>query len=465
LYMGLLATVFMIWAALSFRDRLSRFWLLWFLAGIFFGLGEYNPAYRWFYESVPFFKLFRYPEKFFFLSAFALVFMAARGIEEFGAGPPACSGQRRGIWIAMGLVGAGIVAVAVGGQASRLWTPALVWLMFAVIAIAYSRALLNGHATRILIVLILAADLLVNGIQLLPLIDRKFYEEPPLPMERIVSDAGPFRVFSGALTSPEPLATKNRFPDAPTHLFRHLAVKERVYPNLASIFGLEFPDGLTGLRLRDPVMWSSILSHSPPEKRMRILKRSNVRFWVTPEFAEPPAPDLPLGISRVETIGDALPRAFWVPRARLGREPLLVNTYFSESFDPRAEVLVGEPVAPVPGGDSSGRVVRLAYAPNRVTVETEQNGFGFLVLLDRYDPGWSAEVDGEPARTLRANHFFRAVPLPAGHHVVEWRYVPLGYPAGLFISLMTFVLIFLLSVIGDFRKRCFSSGTGKGSPA
>lgn len=46
-----------------------------------------------------------------------------------------------------------------------------------------------------------------------------------------------------------------------------------------------------------------------------------------------------------------------------------------------------------------------------------------LLLNDAYFPGWTAEIDGQPAPLYRADVMFRAVVVPPGHHslVVEYR--------------------------------------------
>ena len=43
---------------------------------------------------------------------------------------------------------------------------------------------------------------------------------------------------------------------------------------------------------------------------------------------------------------------------------------------------------------------------------------------DIYYPGWVAEVDGRPARVLRANVLFRGVEVSEGRHVVVFRFEP-----------------------------------------
>jgi uncharacterized membrane protein YfhO len=51
---------------------------------------------------------------------------------------------------------------------------------------------------------------------------------------------------------------------------------------------------------------------------------------------------------------------------------------------------------------------------------------GYLVLNDPYHPWWRASVDGRDAPILRANVLFRAVPVPAGRHRVEFAFEPLS---------------------------------------
>jgi uncharacterized membrane protein YfhO len=70
-------------------------------------------------------------------------------------------------------------------------------------------------------------------------------------------------------------------------------------------------------------------------------------------------------------------------------------------------------------------------AADRVRLEVELGKPGYAVLVDSYDPGWRATVDGARAEVLRANVAFRAVAVPAGKHVVELRYRPRSISIGL----------------------------------
>jgi len=68
----------------------------------------------------------------------------------------------------------------------------------------------------------------------------------------------------------------------------------------------------------------------------------------------------------------------------------------------------------------------VAYENTRVRIDAEvPAGGGWVELNDVWHPYWFATVDGEDAPVLRANVLFRAVEVPAGHHVVEFRFDPL----------------------------------------
>ena len=86
-------------------------------------------------------------------------------------------------------------------------------------------------------------------------------------------------------------------------------------------------------------------------------------------------------------------------------------------------------------------VQEIAYRPNHVTVKTRQTGNGFLVLMDSYFPGWTVTVDGEERPILQANHFYRAVQLGPGSHVLEFEYYPEGFNTGLVISFVTLLVL------------------------
>jgi uncharacterized membrane protein YfhO len=71
-----------------------------------------------------------------------------------------------------------------------------------------------------------------------------------------------------------------------------------------------------------------------------------------------------------------------------------------------------------------------------VVVEVESDRNGWLVLSDRYYPGWRADINGKPARIERANVVVRAVAVPPGRHIVTFRFASTPLRAGAAISLL-----------------------------
>ena len=79
--MGLLGLVFVFLGFCFRREKAVGFWLVVFLFGIFLAFGKHNPFYPIVYYGVPFLDLFRYPEKYIYISSFAAVFLTGYGLE------------------------------------------------------------------------------------------------------------------------------------------------------------------------------------------------------------------------------------------------------------------------------------------------------------------------------------------------------------------------------------------------
>jgi uncharacterized membrane protein YfhO len=99
---------------------------------------------------------------------------------------------------------------------------------------------------------------------------------------------------------------------------------------------------------------------------------------------------------------------------------------------------------------AAAKVVR--YEHQAVTIQASLNDSGILVLADAYYPGWKAYVDGKEVSIMRANHFFRALVLSEGNHLVEFKYDPLSFKIGLIISLATIVTLASIPLVVHLRN-------------
>jgi Bacterial membrane protein YfhO len=109
----------------------------------------------------------------------------------------------------------------------------------------------------------------------------------------------------------------------------------------------------------------------------------------------------------------------------------------SEEFAPPGEAVV-ECTHPLPVASPEvtylGQAAIVAYRPERVEVEAVATADALLVLNDAFYPGWTVEVDGQPAELLAANYAVRAVPLPPGAHRVIFSYRVPGLALGAWVS-------------------------------
>ncbi len=89
-------------------------------------------------------------------------------------------------------------------------------------------------------------------------------------------------------------------------------------------------------------------------------------------------------------------------------------------WDPAATAAVLGLDRPVTG--TGGTATPLPAPADRERWEVEAPAGGFLRVGARWDPGWSATVDGRPAKVLRADGVFRGVSVPPGRHTVAFSY-------------------------------------------
>jgi hypothetical protein len=137
----------------------------------------------------------------------------------------------------------------------------------------------------------------------------------------------------------------------------------------------------------------------------------------------------------------ALPRARFVPRVVVAEDDDEVLAELADSpIDPREVAWVAEePPRGLPPADAgaSGSAEIVADMPERVSVRVQATERGFLFLADQYFPGWTAAVNGEPRKILRADHTFRLVEVPAGASTVVFTYRPFSVRLGVIVSLAT----------------------------
>jgi hypothetical protein len=85
---------------------------------------------------------------------------------------------------------------------------------------------------------------------------------------------------------------------------------------------------------------------------------------------------------------------------------------------------------------SEGTVDYKRPSSDEILLDVSAGGAGFVNVVESYDPGWLAQVDGKPAEVFAANGFTLAVPVSPGKHSVRFLYRTPGRTPGLVLSLL-----------------------------
>ncbi len=453
IYMGVVPLFVFFGCLLVYKERKAiRFWLLVFGVGVFFALGKFNPLYTLFHKWVPIFDMFRYPQKFFFLCAFALVFLLGLSFDRLVDGFNSNKKEFKKFLFALVVTSVGVVAIfGIHPNRNGLETlMVLLLLTLAIFALHYKK--ISQIRFIYFLLLLMVMDLMGKNSMVVPMIDKAFYTEPPVLSQRLKGTANSFRIYSGMLLDRESKITgltQNQSHKTSVGLQNpsnnilaiQLASKDQIYPNFGAIYDLAYVDGSATMKMKASYRWYESFIFSKVEKKKLILKRSNVKYWVTEDYEQVPSDLNKRGIKKVKVFEDALPRAFLVGESRNVPEDQLLDVYYDSKFDPLKQVLLAESIPLKNTENFSGQVEELRYSPNRVNIKTNQNGEGFLVLLDTFFQGWKVVVDGAPQPIYRANSFYRAVKLGSGNHSIEFSYVPVGLELGIYISICTLIPI------------------------
>jgi hypothetical protein len=195
--------------------------------------------------------------------------------------------------------------------------------------------------------------------------------------------------------------------------------------------------------------------------QIKLLRTFNVKYLVAfqalPEKGTRLIGRFPDSFSWLYKIDGTIPRAYMANKIVVEKDSKQALQLLSTpAFDPSREVVLDSEILIPLARQLNGTAKIVRYENKLVTIATSADNEAVLVLADSYYPGWKAFVDGKEEVIRRANLFFRAVPLPAGNHTVEFRYEPRSFMVGLAISaatLFTLAVITTLCTLGSPKNR------------
>jgi hypothetical protein len=483
-----------LFSCVSERKKLrSVLWAITLLS-VVLALGKYTPVNRWLFDYVPFFRLGRFPAKYFLLSTLSLSLLASLGLESLRAGSRDPRKNRSAIGLAV--LGGALAAVLVGvwlyGQLYpsevEAWirsqvSPDLItgkdfpairsqlltsirstgFLLLLSSGLLLAWALRPRHMGKIvgLAILLLIAELAPANLRLSPSIPGDLMDFVPEINSFLQNRGGNdiYRVAPPLWIGAEPDIRRY----APNRSAAWLSVFDRRCgePFYGIINGIQYSLYLSvdDLNTRESDELLRAYLKLPYAAGLNLWQKLNTPAVLTVGEIQDPRLQ-PLASFNTDSIlkanlywlRDSLPRAYFATRvvpaasiedARgklLQPELSLAGAVILEGGEKSQDVLAG------------GSVEVREYGNHRVVCEAKANITGYLVLLDSFYPGWRAYVDGQEVEILRANYAFRAVRIPEGDHRVEFRYRPRSFYIGFSITCLAFALGTIV-VLSQLRRK------------
>ncbi|MBC8301930.1 MAG: YfhO family protein [Pelagibacterales bacterium] len=104
--------------------------------------------------------------------------------------------------------------------------------------------------------------------------------------------------------------------------------------------------------------------------------------------------------------------------------------------------------------DNSNATINLEeYKPNYLKYTSSSTKDGIAIFSEiYYDKGWNAYIDGKLKPHFRANYVLRGMQIPAGNHLVEFKFEPSTYKTGETVALASSVTLLLLLAFVSFKE-------------
>ncbi|RKH38631.1 YfhO family protein [Corallococcus sicarius] len=430
-------------------------------------LGSALPFYALLYDVLPLWRPFRYPEKLVVHLSLGLAVLAGLGWKAVVAAPERARWTARAAGIMAGVLAAVALTERVGGA----WSHAFVLGRWPQVPAETLSTLSHAFSTAgfVAAAIALGCALVVPG----------------LADSRLRMGALMTLQLGASFTANEPLyilGSEELLDSPPTFVLKvreHAAQTGSTVPRVTSRIqryrlprfeGFEFQDSVAlmsraSLMPNTPALWGIgtaeaylpaasprvlHLQDTAPGLFTELLPVFGVRFSAyTPETYEAlkqkPGPvvarDTVFDLLLVEHT-DARPRLS-VARPRCVRDAeaalgLLRDASFRAST--QAAVECGDAPLPDSGTAPLNGLVRVERdAPEHLVMEMQTPEDAVFLVNDAWQAGWSAAVDGVPAKLLPANIAVRAVPIPKGHHRVELRYRVPGLLPGVLLCAATWL--------------------------
>ena len=443
-------------------------------------MGGYTPLYLLLYRYLPFMSFFRFPEKFFFLSHALLLFVVLRGLFCFLEAKTPSSKRPLLILcsaLLLFLFGylllrfkrefllhfiAWALGTSISGSVIHVSSAVLVSmerqliLAFGILLLFFFRGVGRLRPSIFSVLLVFIVFIALNSAHrpYQYLLDPDFIHNG----QRIIAapDSKQSRLFYYPGHANLHPSYYSFLKPPPSFAELQSVVFGNLVPHTGVFHGFDYMQEIDALRRWRYVLFLDFANRLPPERLYRLLSTLNVEYVVS--FRQLPAgiqpvrhfPEYPSWLYRIDRV---VPRTYIVSKTTQEEDPVkILDRLSSAEFDPNKLVILEKPVEIPPNKNFKAEASITHYGNQDVAIRASLTSPGVLVLTDFFYPGWRVYVDGEEREILRANLFFRGVPLQPGEHDVGFRYEPRSFALGLYISLAFLAAVSIWSVFLFVRK-------------
>ena len=209
------------------------------------------------------------------------------------------------------------------------------------------------------------------------------------------------------------------------------------------------------------------------KRHLDVLRNLNVKYLVSPYPLHDPffkQIDQAMHIIRgraaqvlIYQFTDDYPKAWFVPEVKaFANSPEMSVNMDRMAFSPAELANIVDPEAHLKQTAFSPGLVTVKHRSlQSMTIETENQGAGFLVVSEVFYPGgWTAYLDDETKlEVFQTNELIRGMQIPAGNHKVEFVFEPAAVKLGFRLTLLSILFVLGLAAFIFYRSRLESVRT------
>jgi hypothetical protein len=195
------------------------------------------------------------------------------------------------------------------------------------------------------------------------------------------------------------------------------------------------------------------------KQNMAVLNMLNTKYIIAraqPDSANPQA----AATSVAHLNPDALGNAWFVQGVKWAQTPV-EEMKFLDNFNPKDTAVVDISFKNIVGNfspaDSASTIQQTAFDNDAISYESNSTAPHVAIFSEIFYKDWNAYIDGKKTDIFKADYVLRGLHIPAGKHIIDFKFEPTIYQTSKTISLIfnwvVIALLFLTAFVWYGRKK------------